>query len=135
MPLWPENNHAPYACDAAHTHAYTCTAPHLPCTPPALPHACPAPHQRMQIEVKVSPGSHASEAAVNKQLGDKERVAAALENAHLLDVVNRCVRHTEKLEPPPSGSPTSGTGDAGGAASPTGGASAPAGHDAASIAS
>ena len=38
-------------------------------------------------------------ASVNKQLGDKERVAAALENAHLLEVVNRCVRSTETLEP------------------------------------
>ena len=28
---------------------------------------------------------------VNKQLADKERVAAALENAHLLDVVNQCL--------------------------------------------
>jgi hypothetical protein len=38
---------------------------------------------------QVSPGSHSSEAAVNKQLGDKERVAAALENPNLLDMVNR----------------------------------------------
>jgi len=32
---------------------------------------------------------------VNKQLADKERVAAALENTHLLEVVNQClaVRH------------------------------------------
>ena len=28
---------------------------------------------------------------VNKQLGDKERVAAALENTHLLKVINRCL--------------------------------------------
>jgi len=28
---------------------------------------------------------------VNKQLNDKERVAAALENSHLLDVVNQCL--------------------------------------------
>ena len=28
---------------------------------------------------------------VNKQLGDKERVAAALENAHLLKVINQCL--------------------------------------------
>jgi hypothetical protein len=28
---------------------------------------------------------------VNKQLNDKERVAAALENGHLLDVVNNCI--------------------------------------------
>ncbi|KAF6256271.1 DNA mismatch repair protein [Scenedesmus sp. NREL 46B-D3] len=32
-----------------------------------------------------------TEAAVNKQLNDKERVAAALENAALLDMVNRCL--------------------------------------------
>ena len=32
-----------------------------------------------------------SEAAVNKQLSDKERVAAALENDHLLDVINQCL--------------------------------------------
>ena len=29
--------------------------------------------------------------SVNKQLGDKERVAAALENSHLLNVVNQCL--------------------------------------------
>ena len=29
--------------------------------------------------------------AVNKQLADKERVAAALENAHLLMIVNQCL--------------------------------------------
>jgi hypothetical protein len=29
--------------------------------------------------------------SVNKQLGDKERVAAALENSHLLKVVNQCL--------------------------------------------
>ncbi len=40
---------------------------------------------------QVSPGSHSSEHAVNKQLSDKERVAAALENPNLLDMVNRCV--------------------------------------------
>ena len=28
---------------------------------------------------------------VNKQLADKERVAAALENSHLLEVVNQCL--------------------------------------------
>lgn len=30
--------------------------------------------------------------AVNKQLSDKERVAAALENTHLLEVVNSCLK-------------------------------------------
>ncbi|XP_044173155.1 cytosolic iron-sulfur assembly component 2B-like isoform X2 [Acropora millepora] len=46
---------------------------------------------RFKVDVNVTPGSHASEDAVNKQLGDKERVAAALENSHLLELVNQCL--------------------------------------------
>ncbi|GAX78567.1 hypothetical protein CEUSTIGMA_g6007.t1 [Chlamydomonas eustigma] len=46
---------------------------------------------RFKIDIQVTPGSHASEAAVNKQLGDKERVAAALENPNLLEMVERCL--------------------------------------------
>ena len=42
---------------------------------------------RAYKQVKVSKGSHASEAQVNKQLQDKERVAAALENGNLLEKV------------------------------------------------
>ncbi|KAF5919620.1 hypothetical protein HPG69_000221 [Diceros bicornis minor] len=44
-----------------------------------------------QMDVHITPGTHASEHAVNKQLADKERVAAALENTHLLEVVNQCL--------------------------------------------
>ena len=32
-----------------------------------------------------------SELTVNKQLADKERVAAAMENFNLLEVVNQCL--------------------------------------------
>ena len=46
---------------------------------------------RFKVDVNVTPGTHASEAAVNKQLNDKERVAAALENDNLLGVVNQCL--------------------------------------------
>ena len=46
---------------------------------------------RFKVRVEIAPGTHQSEAAVNKQLGDKERVAAALENQNLLDVVNQCL--------------------------------------------
>ncbi|XP_055083241.1 cytosolic iron-sulfur assembly component 2B [Periophthalmus magnuspinnatus] len=46
---------------------------------------------RFKIDVHITPGSHASEDAVNKQLADKERVAAALENSSLLEVVNQCL--------------------------------------------
>ena len=46
---------------------------------------------RFKVHVTIQPGTHASEAAVGKQLADKERVCAALENEHLLGVVNKCV--------------------------------------------
>ncbi|XP_055346671.1 MIP18 family protein galla-2-like [Paramacrobiotus metropolitanus] len=47
--------------------------------------------ERFKVDVRISPGSHVSELAVNKQLADKERVAAALENGQLLDVINQCL--------------------------------------------
>ena len=46
----------------------------------------------MQVDIAVSPGGHSSEAAVNKQLNDKERVAAALENPALLQMVESCLK-------------------------------------------
>ncbi|PON94767.1 Protein AE [Trema orientale] len=49
---------------------------------------------RYKVDIRVAPGSHATEAAVNKQLNDKERVAAALENPSLLDMVDECLAPT-----------------------------------------
>lgn len=46
---------------------------------------------RFKVSVEVNPGTHSSEHSVNKQLADKERVAAALENAHLIKVINQCI--------------------------------------------
>ncbi|XP_075650709.1 protein AE7 isoform X2 [Castanea sativa] len=46
---------------------------------------------RYKVDIRVAPGSHASESAVNKQLNDKERVAAALENPNLVDMVDECL--------------------------------------------
>ncbi|CAL8148900.1 unnamed protein product [Orchesella dallaii] len=46
---------------------------------------------RFKVDIAITPGSHASEIAINKQLADKERVAAALENSHLIEVVNQCL--------------------------------------------
>jgi len=46
---------------------------------------------RLKAHVRISPGSHVSEAAVNKQLADKERVAAAFENPHLMAVITKCL--------------------------------------------
>lgn len=48
---------------------------------------------RFKIDIALAPGSHATEAAVNKQLNDKERVAAALENPSLLAMVDRCLQN------------------------------------------
>ena len=47
---------------------------------------------RFKICVQIEPGTHASERAINKQLRDKERVCAALENKHLAGVVNKCIQ-------------------------------------------
>ena len=49
---------------------------------------------RFKLDIALAPGSHASEDAVNKQLNDKERVAAALENPSLLAMVDRCLAGT-----------------------------------------
>ncbi|KAF5273265.1 hypothetical protein FQR65_LT04687 [Abscondita terminalis] len=46
---------------------------------------------RFKVNVEINPGTHASENSVNKQLADKERVAAALENTHLIKVINQCI--------------------------------------------
>ncbi|OMO81776.1 hypothetical protein CCACVL1_12220 [Corchorus capsularis] len=46
---------------------------------------------RYKMDIRVAPGTHATEAAVNKQLNDKERVAAALENPNLVDMVDECL--------------------------------------------
>jgi metal-sulfur cluster biosynthetic enzyme len=50
------------------------------------------------IVVRIEPGTHNSEDSVNKQLADKERVCAALENQHLLGVVNKCIAAGMKHE-------------------------------------
>ncbi|XP_049934061.1 protein AE7-like [Nymphaea colorata] len=49
---------------------------------------------RYKVDIRVAPGTHASETAVNKQLNDKERVAAALENPNLLGMVDECLAPT-----------------------------------------
>ena len=52
--------------------------------------------RRFKVTIMITPGAHASEVAVNKQLADKESGAAALENKHLLDVVDKCIARTDE---------------------------------------
>ncbi|OMO84417.1 hypothetical protein COLO4_22083 [Corchorus olitorius] len=54
---------------------------------------CFPPH--FKLDIKVTPGSHADEESVNKQLNDKERVAAALENPNLRQLVDECLYSNE----------------------------------------
>jgi len=49
---------------------------------------------RYKVDIEVKPGSHQSEVALNKQLNDKERVAAAMENPTLLSLVEQCLAGT-----------------------------------------
>lgn len=44
-----------------------------------------------KIDIFVTPGTHDQEEQVNKQINDKERVAAALENVNLLKMVESCI--------------------------------------------
>lgn len=52
--------------------------------------------KRFKVTVRINPGTHASEVSINRQLNDKERVIAALENVHLLNVVNKCIANGMK---------------------------------------
>jgi len=47
--------------------------------------------ERFKIDIFLKPGSHQTEHSVNKQLNDKERVAAALENPALVRTLEQCL--------------------------------------------
>jgi len=44
-----------------------------------------------KILVHIAPGTHSSEEQINRQLADKERVAAAMENINLMQAINKCL--------------------------------------------
>jgi len=48
-----------------------------------------------KVKIAVAPGSHDAAEAVTKQLNDKERVAAALENEHIAKMVENAIRADE----------------------------------------
>ena len=53
------------------------------------------PGGRFKIELKVKEGTHSTAAEITKQINDKERVAAALENPNLLKAVEECIKETD----------------------------------------
>eukprot|EP00928_Gymnodinium_smaydae_P009345 TRINITY_DN13487_c0_g1_i2.p1 TRINITY_DN13487_c0_g1~~TRINITY_DN13487_c0_g1_i2.p1 ORF type:complete len:173 (-),score=36.19 TRINITY_DN13487_c0_g1_i2:194-712(-) len=52
--------------------------------------------KRYKVDVIITQGTHNQEDQVNKQLADKERVAAALENPALRNLINRGILGTDK---------------------------------------
>ncbi|XP_076059094.1 cytosolic iron-sulfur assembly component galla-1 isoform X2 [Oratosquilla oratoria] len=58
------------------------------CVREKLRRSLPYPYK---VDIKLAPGSHDTEDEVNKQINDKERVAAALENPNLLKIVEQCI--------------------------------------------
>jgi metal-sulfur cluster biosynthetic enzyme len=50
---------------------------------------------RFRIDVRIKEGTHSTADAVNKQLGDKERVAAAMENGTLMGVLRKMLSTCE----------------------------------------
>ncbi|KAG7005866.1 hypothetical protein G7Y79_00017g042480 [Physcia stellaris] len=50
---------------------------------------------RFRVDVRIKEGTHSTAEGVNKQLGDKERVAAALENGTLMGVLRKMLKGCE----------------------------------------
>ena len=48
-----------------------------------------------KLDIFVNEGSHSIEGDVNKQINDKERVAAAMENSNLREMVEECIKEAE----------------------------------------
>ncbi|RXN33339.1 MIP18 family FAM96A [Labeo rohita] len=44
-----------------------------------------------KLEIYITEGTHSTEEDINKQINDKERVAAAMENPNLREIVEQCV--------------------------------------------
>ncbi|MDI1488213.1 MAG: hypothetical protein OHK93_007487 [Ramalina farinacea] len=50
---------------------------------------------RFRVDVRIKEGTHSTAEQVNRQLGDKERVAAALENGTLMGVLRKMLQGAE----------------------------------------
>lgn len=55
--------------------------------------------KQYKFDVSITPGTHSQEQQVTKQLRDKERVSAALENPNLLSLVEKCIEESELNNP------------------------------------
>jgi metal-sulfur cluster biosynthetic enzyme len=62
-----------------------------------LQQSCPL---HSKVKVVINPGTHQDEIAVNKQLADKERVHAALENPNLRKVIDQGIMESLRMPEP-----------------------------------
>ena len=46
---------------------------------------------QIKLDILVKEGTHNTEQDINKQINDKERVAAAMENPNLRETVDQCI--------------------------------------------
>jgi len=51
--------------------------------------------ENVKLDIYIKEGAHTTEKEINKQINDKERVAAAMENPSLRDVVEKCIKEEE----------------------------------------
>ncbi|XP_050421972.1 MIP18 family protein galla-1 [Adelges cooleyi] len=51
--------------------------------------------ENVKLDIYIKKGAHTTEEEINKQINDKERVAAAMENPSLREVVEKCIKEEE----------------------------------------
>jgi len=51
--------------------------------------------EQHKLDIYIKKGTHSTEDEINKQINDKERVAAALENPNLLELVDQCIKEPD----------------------------------------
>lgn len=52
-------------------------------------------NHKLKLDIYIKKGTHSTEEEINKQINDKERIAAAMENPSLRELVESCIRDNE----------------------------------------
>ncbi|XP_026331229.1 MIP18 family protein galla-1 [Hyposmocoma kahamanoa] len=52
-------------------------------------------HHPVKLDIFIKKGTHTTEDEINKQINDKERIAAAMENPNLRNLVENCIADEE----------------------------------------
>lgn len=52
-------------------------------------------NHKLKVDIYIRKGTHSTEDEINKQINDKERIAAAMENPNLRELVENCIKENE----------------------------------------